>query len=273
MQNLREAIMRVSSMGLTLEKDGVEYYILSQLASSKSSSVHFLFNCLQPDDIVARFVKPTGQTVSILEGTKGIFEYEQHRWDNGENTALQEVILPNTLICISDYTFAYYNIKRCIIPDSVQRLGEGVFYGCTKLNTCVLPQNLEHIPTNLLANCQALQRIQLPPRLISIGDSAFCGTGLSEMIMPPTLQSIGDTVFGDCLNLRRVRLNEGLLSIGTGVFSACPKLHEIMLPYALKKLDDCAFMGCRLKTIYVPADIRDNFRYLSLPVGCFVVAY
>lgn len=69
--------------------------------------------------------------------------------------------------------------QSCIIPDSVKRIGNNAFAGCT-----------------------GLSGITVPPLVKEIGDFAFAGcTGLSGIAIPESVQFIGNGAFPESINV------------------------------------------------------------------------
>ena len=62
---------------------------------------------------------------------------------------LHEVSIPESVQYIEDYAFAFSSLYSITIPNSVKRIGKGVFDGCEDLESVVLSNQLTEIPENL----------------------------------------------------------------------------------------------------------------------------
>lgn len=101
-------------------------------------------------------------------------------------------------------------------------MGEGLFFGCTSLETAVLSANITSIPDSMFDGCERLHDINIPPSVISIGNSSFMGCESLEYVMlPEYLISIGDEAFGYCARLRTLYLPERVTGMGQYVFEGC----------------------------------------------------
>ena len=106
-----------------------------------------------------------------------------------------------------DYSSDYApNVKKIIIADGVQNIGQFAFYGCAGLTS-----------------------VTIPGSMTSIGSSAFYGcTGLTSVTIPDSVASIGDRAFEDCTGLTSVTIGYSVTSIGRYAFHGCTGLTEIL---------------------------------------------
>ena len=74
--------------------------------------------------------------------------------------------------------------KNTVIPDSVEKIGDFAFEGCTGLTSIVIPDSVKEI-----------------------GDNVFCGcTGLTSIVIPVSVKKFGDGVFDECTNLEAINV-------------------------------------------------------------------
>ena len=67
------------------------------------------------------------------------------------------------------------NITKCIIPDSVTSIGNGVFYNCKLLKEIIIPDSVKCIGNAAFSHCRSLQSITIPDSVEHIGYEAFYG--------------------------------------------------------------------------------------------------
>lgn len=108
-------------------------------------------------------------------------------------------------------------------------------------------------------NSMSLRQINIPSKvtntgkrytITSIGNRAFCQTGLVSITIPESVTSIGDSAFYKCSVLTSITLPKGVTSIGNYAF-AYAGLTSITLPKGLSSVGDSVFYSCtKLQEIY-----------------------
>lgn len=166
------------------------------------------------------------------------------------DSCLEQVVLPSTLKNIGDE--AFYGCARLTeiqLPRGLETIGASAFYACRRLSEIELPSTVISLAESTFEGCAELKSVTLPDRgLLTIGKSAFRGTGVGEIIFPETLQTIGDYAFAGCSSLRNITLPESLLVLGESAFSGCTILSSVSIPGSVKNVGDCAFMDCERLT-------------------------
>lgn len=108
--------------------------------------------------------------------------YKGNSYDEISNEYSGEVIIPETVV---------YKSKVL----KVTSIGDNAFYGC-----------------------KSLTGITIPNSVTSIGDRAFCDTGLTSITIPNSVTSIGNSAFGygNCPKLKELRIEDSdrFLSLG-----------------------------------------------------------
>ena len=85
-------------------------------------------------------------------------------------------------------TYAFKNctgLSQVELPSGLTTLGESAFYGCSQLNSIEIPASLWTIQPYTFKGCSNLRSVVLPEgNLQKISESAFYGTGLTELVLP-----------------------------------------------------------------------------------------
>ena len=148
-------------------------------------------------------------------------------------------------------------IKELTIPDSITSLGQGVFSGCTALETITIGDGVMALPTvkyhgpnqmifsgaegyvdywnntgieylydkAIFYNCTSLKTVNFGRNLQTIGNLAFLDCkSLKEVTLPESVNTIGFHAFYRCSSLLKVTVKGNVLSIGKRAFGACPTL-------------------------------------------------
>lgn len=136
---------------------------------------------------------------------------------------LTDVTLPSNLQTIGNSVFRNSGLLTIALPDSVTSFGTEVFRDCISLFTAqfgngMLGTSLTSIPSGTFQGCDNLSNLNFNGTLISIGDSAFQGTDISDFVIRGTVTSIGNDAFRDSVNLTTVYIL-GSPSIGADAFT------------------------------------------------------
>ena len=134
------------------------------------------------------------------------------------------LVLPETyagkpVLAVGESAFAgHTEIRRVILPGSIESIGANAFRGCTALAQVAVaegeqaaPRALSEAPGGLLSvgdgafeGCAALADFALPYGLEYIGSRAFAGTAFTEITIPNTVDFVGSAAFGACESLATI---------------------------------------------------------------------
>ena len=187
-------------------------------------------------------------------------------------SGLTELILPNSVTSIGDCAFSdcsglekitvdrgnkrYDSLGNCnsiietgtntlivgcknsVIPNSVTRIGDCAFYGCTGLTELILPNSVRSIGDIAFTYCSGLEKITVESgnscydsrdNCNSIIDTEFNTliVGCKNSVIPNSVTSIGESAFSGCSGLTELTLPDSVASIGDGAFIYCSGLSKI----------------------------------------------
>ncbi len=106
------------------------------------------------------------------------------------------------------------------LPDSVEKIGYGAFYGCSSLKTVNFSKD----------------------KVRKIDSRAFWGTGLTDVTVYAGIEYGGD-VYYSCKNLANAVIEDGVSVIPSEMFANCP-ITDIMVPGSVKRIGAFAFSSC-----------------------------
>lgn len=200
------------------------------------------------------------------------------RSDNTLVLGLASAVIPETVVSIGDYAFAYRkNLSEIAIPSSVTAIGSYAFADCENLKTievsesvksiqsCVFEscvsltkaiwRTLVSVPDSAFEGCSALTDVKLSS-VTKIGERAFSGCiGLKEIILPQSLTEIGEYAFNKTA-LASITLPQSIDKVGNGCFSDCKYLETVNFDGKIKEIGNSAFIGCiSLKDIEIPSSV------------------
>lgn len=195
---------------------------------------------------------------------------------NGEET---NVVIPDTVKAIGEYSFETNGLKSVQIPDSVKRIEEFAFSYCESLSKIEVPDSIEYIAANAFANTKWQREnkdkfVILGPILMAYqGEDAevtvpdgiraitervftFC-VELTTVRLPDSVKVIGDGAFARCPNLQIVELGENVEVIGRKAFESCKALSYLRVGHKLREIGPDAFLECfKLETVYLPDTVE-----------------
>lgn len=130
-----------------------------------------------------------------------------------------EVRLWEGITGIAPYAFERNRtITKVILPESLDRIGEGAFWGCDSLAEVVFPQGKCRVQARAFEKCAALREADV--RVTQLGAAAFAC----------------------CFSLARVRI-EGISVLPERLFEECRELKECVCDSA-RAVNASAFSGC-----------------------------
>ncbi len=162
-------------------------------------------------------------------------------WNNKDELI---TIKDGTRVIAADAFMDLENLKKIIIPDTVEYIGDGAFYYCTSLESVNIPDGITEISPYTFGCCFALKEISLPKSVVSIGESSFTGSGIEKMVIPDSVEYIGLEAFAYCLSLTDVAFGEKNIEISNRAFYECLALNSITVPKNVVSIGKQAFGYC-----------------------------
>ncbi|MBR1867727.1 MAG: leucine-rich repeat protein [Clostridia bacterium] len=181
------------------------------------------------------------------------------------DSALEEIVIPNSVIEVGMYAFRQTGLKNIVIPDSVQYISGG---------------GSEDFPAGAFTQCRSLEEVTIGTSgasdIFMIGNNsegfvfASC-PNLKKVTLNGTPQYFASSNFRNCPNLSEFVFGEGcqLEQIFDGMFTGLP-VTELAIPNTVKRIGANAFSGCtELKEINVPDALEyiGDFAFANTAIG------
>ena len=141
------------------------------------------------------------------------------------------------------------------IPYGTTKIGDYVFYSCSKLASVTIPNSVTEIGERAFSLCSGLTSVTIPNSVTVISDRAFQNcTGLTSVIIPDSVTSIGEYAFYYCSGLTSVTIPNSVTVISDYVFYNCVKLTSVEIPNSVTVIGYYAFENCsRLTSVIIQA--------------------
>ena len=137
--------------------------------------------------------------------------------------------IPDGVELIGERAFYKSRLSEILLPNTVTRLGQSAFSGCSRLTGMWLPDGVVQLPAHVFEDCSSLHNIDLGP-INLMGESAFRGcSSLQTIRLDGRLQVIAKAAFENCRNLSAVELPSSVAVIEEKAFHECNALSAIDL--------------------------------------------
>ena len=221
--------------------------------------------------------EPTTFKVERSDGEKAVLKYLDKYGTLNVPTSIEG--LP--VVSIGDNTFYESNLKRLILPEGIQRIGNSAFARCPDLTNVVIPSSVTFIGNKAFYGCTNLQSIdvdtenpiyrsidgilfnkratvilryppakpdtlyRIPDMVCTIATSSFAmSKKLTEVIIPNSVTYIGAEAFQHCWNLTNIIVSENVTTICSDAFSDCSYLRNIRIPGSVTNMNNTPFYWC-----------------------------
>lgn len=135
-----------------------------------------------------------------MPSLKNVTEIGEHAFYNCtvqkplEVTEVVKLELPK-VTSIGKYAFDSCNITSVTIPNSMTKIGEGVFHRCEKLTEVTIPNTVTEIGNDAFWGCVQLLTITIPNSVTKIGYYAFAGCRFTQIEIPASVTKIYNSAF------------------------------------------------------------------------------
>jgi hypothetical protein len=188
----------------------------------------------------------------IREGTKQI---DVHQYAN--NQSITELVIADTVVKICDGAFyGCSNLKKITWGSRVHYIGRDAFHRCVSLRSLNFPGSIEWVGARAFASCPSLTYVEFEDNDdvdIECGAFANC-TGLIFAVLPNGMKHIYGETFGRCTGLTDVFIPGTVTSIGPNAFFGVAT-EQIDLPDSIESIGSFAFSYTKLTNLVIPDSV------------------
>ena len=190
------------------------------------------------------------------------------------DSRIENIIIPNSLICIGDYAFQHCcSLRKINFTKYIKSIGDYAFCENSSLKSIELPEGINYIGNCAFLGCESLNFVSIPHSVLMIGEGAFSGCKSLKTVTINTDKFIviNDMLISSTGQLVSCWSNEEVINvpicvknIGNYAFYRCESVKSIIIPKTISKIGDFAFSGCKcLQSIELPNNM------ISLGIGVF----
>lgn len=202
-------------------------------------------------------------------------------------SSLVSVDLPASMVEIGGFN-GCQGLRQVTMPESVRIIGPHAFEDCVALSDITIPNSIKIIGENAFRGCTAIQSISIPSSVDTIGQNAFQGCmRLYDLRLEDSGQKldVGYGAFDDCSIIKLhygrpgtaefsysnilsdLTIGDEVTELSSFTFYECPKIPEVKIPAACKRIGESAFGGCTgLHTVIFE---KSEDSYVEIESGAF----
>ncbi len=172
---------------------------------------------------------------------------------------LKKVVLPDTVQSIGDVAFCGNSIESLSLPRQLQTIGVKAFSNNSIGGTLVIPNKIESIGYNaFFTNKISSLKFEENSSLVTISDYAFYNNSIGgTLVIPNKIESIGyNAFFTNKISSLKFEENSSLVTISDYAFSNNSIGGTLVIPDKVERIGYVAFSNNLLKELYIPGSVK-----------------
>ncbi len=165
-------------------------------------------------------------------------------------------------------------LERVILPNTIIEIGSSAFEGCVNLGSIDVSDHLESIGARAFQNCQSLTFFDFPDTLTNIGEYAFSACySLLSVNLNYGLTAIYEGTFSMCTSVTSFYVPSTITLIETYAFTSNNQIEEIYVPGTITTISANAFRKLLDCTLRVSAPSRPSGWSYDWASECYAVLW
>ncbi len=224
-----------------------------------------LLGALSPGDIGEKESLPSGVGLTLSK------DGEYFIVSSAEKNGSKKIVIPMSykgipIREIADSAFAgFETLEEISLPESITRVGAGVFEGCDSLEyteyggALYLGNDNDPYLVLIRGASKNVSSVTIHENTRVIAAEAFLqNMAISEIVIPDDVLTIGKKAFGDCSNIYRLEIGDGTELIDDAAFSGLEALSELSFGSSVATVGEEAFMGTNsLESLDIPDSVTE----------------
>ena len=171
--------------------------------------------------------------------------------------ALETLTIRGEITSIGDNAFYRCKLLSVIDLSKVESIGGRAFFECTALSGVLDLSSVTAIGERAFYGCTGVTGVSFP-RLVTLHEKAFEGSGLTEVTIPGTATDLRESGLNSCPSLKSVTVSEGVETLPAYFFGGCKELLSVSLPESLRTIGKSAFNACyKLTALTIPSGVTE----------------
>ena len=186
-----------------------------------------------------------------------------------ENNDLSYIHIPSGVTEIGEQTFhACHNLSSIVLPEGLKRIGYWAFGDCFNLMSIEFPESLEIIADAAFWHASLTGTVNIPSKVFSIGSGAFYGERIDTFVVDSAnnhYKSVDGVLYNYAMTelIQYPRGKQGDIFVISnnitkiGAWGLAQNiLKTVVLPETVKEIENGAFWGTSLTSLYIPASVE-----------------
>lgn len=177
-------------------------------------------------------------------------------WNYVENKSLKKVVIPESAQEIGENAFRNcIGIEEIIFAKNIRKIDRWAFNGCAGLKKVIFQENegIKEIGDEAFRGCTALEELELPEGIQYLGYGFIGGTQIKSIKIPSTIQSCGasngmrEGALSGAAKLEEVIISDGAQYVPGNIccnYIENTSIKKIVIPESVKSIGENAFQNC-----------------------------